>query len=72
MNPSCRIVINGNSLTSEPLNPYPPTFRGLIKVYKQYAAIRPVVSHRNTPGHNVAKFLKSSLVIHSNLHLFLT
>jgi len=60
-----------NLSTSQPLNLSPPTFRGFIKVYEPYAAIRPVVNYRNAPGYKVAKFFnKQFRVTHSNLRLF--
>ena len=44
------------------LNPIAPTLRGLIKIYKEGARIRPFVNWKNTPAYKLAKMLAKKLV----------
>jgi hypothetical protein len=39
------------------MNPAPPTFRGMIKIHKADAPIRPLINWRNAPAYELAKIL---------------
>jgi hypothetical protein len=39
------------------LNPSTPTIRGLIKIHKEEAPIRPIINWKNAPGYKIAKEL---------------
>jgi len=39
------------------LNPMAPTIRGLVKVHKEGAPIRPIVNWKNVPAYKLAKLL---------------
>ena len=53
------------------LNPAIPAFKGLIKIHKRYAPIRPVINWRNAPVYNAAKFFnKRFTFVHFTPHLF--
>ena len=43
------------------LNPTLPTIRGLVKIHKETAPIRPVINQKNTPVYKVAKMLAKKL-----------
>jgi len=47
------------------LNPIGPTLRGLIKVHKVGAPIRPVVNWKNAPAYNLAQMLVKVLPSHT-------
>jgi len=51
------------------INPTAPTMRGLIKVHKEGAPIRPVVNWRNAPGYKLVKMLVKALSSHTPLTL---
>jgi len=48
-------------------NPTAPTMRGLIKVHKEGAPIRPVINWRNALGYKLAKMLVKVLSSHTPL-----
>ena len=39
------------------MNPAAPTIRGMIKIHKADAPIRPVINWRNAPAYKLAKML---------------
>jgi len=43
------------------LNPTLPTIRGLVKIHKETAPIRPVINWKNAPAYKVAKVLVKKL-----------
>jgi len=43
------------------LNPMTPTIRGLVKLYKEDAPIRPITNWRNAPSYKLAKMLTKKL-----------
>jgi hypothetical protein len=46
------------------MNPTAPTIRGLIKIHKAEAPIRPIINWRNAPAYKIAKALTKILSIH--------
>jgi hypothetical protein len=46
------------------MNPAAPTIKGLIKIHKENAPIRPVINWRNAPAYKVAKMLTIKLQTH--------
>ena len=52
------------------LNPSIPNIRGLVKIHKTEAPIRPIVNWENSPAYKVAKMLTNKLHTHSTtIHL---
>jgi len=47
------------------LNPTAPTLRGLLKVHKEGAPIKPVVNRKNTTAYNLAQMLEIVLSSHT-------
>ena len=43
------------------MNPFPPNIRGLVKIYKQDAPIRPVINWIELPAYKLAKQLVKTL-----------
>jgi len=50
------------------VNPTTPTIRGLIKIHKAEAPIRPIINWENAPAYKIAKTLAKILNIHIPLH----
>jgi hypothetical protein len=46
------------------LNPAAPTIRGLIKIHKLNAPIRPIVNWKQAPAYKIAKLLVKKLIQH--------
>jgi hypothetical protein len=46
------------------MNPAAPTIKGMIKIHKQNAPIRPVINWRNAPAYKLAKMLTKKLRTH--------
>ena len=46
------------------LNPSIPTIRGLLKIYKETAPVRPIINWKNAPGYKLAKALIKILQTH--------
>jgi hypothetical protein len=67
----CSYIIPGNKKWKYVnLNPTAPNIRGLIKIHKQEAPIRPVVNWTNAPAYKVAKLLTKTLQAHIPLPQF--
>jgi hypothetical protein len=49
------------------MNPTAATIKGLMKIYKQNAPIRPIINWRNAPAYKVAKMLTKILPTHTLL-----
>jgi hypothetical protein len=43
------------------MNPTAPTIKGLIKIHKEHAPIRPIINWRNAPAYKVTKMLTRKL-----------
>ena len=43
------------------LNPTTPTIRGLIKIHKKEAPIRPIINWKNAPAYRISKLLVKKL-----------
>jgi hypothetical protein len=64
----CSNIIPGNKKWKFiNLNPKAQNIRGLIKIHKQEAPVRPVVNWMNAPAYKVAKLLTKTLQTHVTL-----
>jgi hypothetical protein len=43
------------------MNPSPPTIRGLIKIHKPEAPIRPIINWQQAPAYSLTKLLSDRL-----------
>ena len=71
INECCNLIHKDNKWKYVNLNPFPPNIRGLVKIHKQGAAIRPVINRTEAPACKLAKQLVKTLETHIPLtHIF--